>query len=63
MDVAHKSISGSGFKTFNRAQDQGGEKPFNRGHTSGISRIERFSPTPILGSRKGFETTSNVLSG
>jgi hypothetical protein len=26
-------------------------------HTSGISRIKRFSPTPILGSRGVFETT------
>jgi hypothetical protein len=48
----------SGFKIFNRAQDQGGEKPFNRRNTSGISRIKRFFPTPRLGSRGGFETTS-----
>jgi glutaredoxin len=49
----------SGFKSFNRAQDQGGENTFNRRNTSGISRIKRFSPTLRLGSRGGFETTSN----
>jgi hypothetical protein len=56
--VAIKIMKRSGFKSFHRAQDQGGEKAFNRRNTSGISRIKRFSPTRILGPRGGFETTS-----
>ncbi len=50
----------SGFKTFNRAQDQGGENTFNRRNMPGISRIKRFSPTQRLGSRGGFEATSKL---